>query len=136
VRPHSRWEDLEVTHWLDDAFEVTLAADTTLEHELRLRAGGRLRVAARDEEGAFVRTPVELHDASGAKLATEFYCRLPGELFGCGWQLCDRGINDHPPLAPGSYALTLRPEGFAEEVVPFDLAAGETRLLEVTLRRP
>lgn len=136
IRPHSHWESLEPTHWLDEAFEVALPPGAVVERELALRAGGRMRVAARDGDGFFVRTPVELVDASGAKLATEFYCLLPGQSFGCGWYLCEQGINDHPPLPPGRYTLTLRAEGFAEQSETFDLDAGRTRLLEFVLRRP
>jgi hypothetical protein len=136
VRPHSPTESLEPMHWLDEAFEVALPPGAVVERELVLRAGGRMRVAARGEDGLFVRTPVELVNASGAKLATEFYCLLPGQSFGCGWYLCEQGVNDHPPLPPGRYTLTLRADGLAEQSETFDLDAGRTRLLEFVLRRP
>ena len=56
-----------------------------------------------------------------------------GGRYGCDWYLCEQGPNDHPPLPAGHYEFTLKAEGFAPEVVPVDLIAGETKTLDVVL---
>jgi hypothetical protein len=83
-----------------------------------------------------VRAPIELRDGRGEKLQTDFYCRSATGNYGCGWYLCEQGINDHPPLPAGHYELTLTADGFAKETVPFELVQGETRTLEVVLHHP
>ncbi|MBK7644359.1 MAG: RNA polymerase sigma factor [Planctomycetes bacterium] len=133
VRTYSIWDRVEMTYYLPCEFPLTLEPKATVEREVPLELGARLRMSAKDERGGYVRAAVELRDASGAKLATDFYCVTAGMRYGCGWYLCEQGPNDHPPLPAGHYEFTLKAEGFATEVVPVDLVAGELKTLDVVL---
>ncbi|MBI5435298.1 MAG: hypothetical protein HZA52_20860 [Planctomycetes bacterium] len=123
------------SHYVEQWLDVELPAGATVEREVELTLGGRVRMSAQDEHGAFVRAAVELRDAGGEKLGTEFYCNVQGMSYGCGWYLCEQGLNDHPPLPAGRYEFTLSAEGYESEVRAVELVAGETRTLEVVLRR-
>jgi len=133
VRPYDSWDNSSKTYYVACTFPLTLASKSTVELELKLTTGALVRMSAKDERGGFVRAPVELRNAAGEKLATHFYCITAGGRYGCDWYLCEQGPNDHPPLPAGHYEFTLKAEGFAPEVVPVDLIAGETKTLDVVL---
>jgi RNA polymerase sigma factor (sigma-70 family) len=116
--------------------EVDLAAGKTLELDVQLSLGGRMRLTAKDEHGGPVRAEVELRDESGAKISTDFYCPSgEGTVFRCGGCLCEQGPNDHLPLPPGRYELRLSAEGFVRETLTLDLVAGETATRDFVMRR-
>jgi RNA polymerase sigma factor (sigma-70 family) len=121
------------SYYMAAEFEVVLSPKATVSRELQLERGGRVRLSAKDEHGSFVRTPIELRNARGEQVPTEFFCLVSGGTYGCGWYLCEQGPNDHPPLPAGHYEFTLKAEGFANEVVGVDLVVGETKTLEVVL---
>jgi hypothetical protein len=123
------------TPYLAAEFEIELPENKSIARDLLLEIGSRIRLSCKDERGGFVRATVELRDARGDKLRTDFFCLTPGMGYGCGWYLCEQGINDHPPLRAGHYELTLSAEGFETQQTPLDLVQGETRTIEVVLRR-
>ena len=97
--------------------------------------GSRIRLSAKDERGGYLRAAVELRDARGDKLATDFYCITAGARYSCGWSLCEQGLNDHPPLPAGHYELTLSADGFKDEKLQLDLLQGQTQTLEPIMHR-
>lgn len=135
LRPRERLASGELGHHVPTEIVVDVPPNTTVERHVRFESGGRIRMCAKDAHGGFVRATVELRDAGGAKLETDFYCEVQNTHYGCGWYLCEQGLNDHPPLPPGHYEFTLSADGYESEVCAVDLVAGETRTLEVFLRR-
>lgn len=119
---------------LGTTIEFDVPANEVADCAVRMEIGARLRLAAKDERGGFVRAEVELRDMQGNKLRTEFFCRTPGMLFGCDWYLCEQGINDHPALPAGKYNLTLIADGYEPAQRQFELVQGETLTLEVPMR--
>jgi len=133
VRPFDHWTSARTTYYLGCRFSIALAPKATVQHEVKLETGGLVRLSAKDERGGFVRASVELRNTAGETIPTDFYCLTANGHYACGWYLCEQGPNDHPPLPAGHYEFTLKAEGFATEVVPVDIVAGETKTLEVIL---
>lgn len=123
------------SHFIDNEFEVELFPKAKLERVVQLELGGCLRLAAKDDRGSFVRAAVVLRNSAGTKLATEFYSHNQAGVFGCGWYLCELGINDHPALPAGRYEIELTADGFTSQTAVFDLRAGGTETREFVLQR-
>lgn len=133
VKPFDYWAPADTSYYLPAEFAITLPPKATVEHELRLGIGGRMRVSAKDERGGRLDAAVELRDGTGTKLETEFYGVTNEGLWKSTWSISARGPADHAPLPAGHYELTIAAEGFAPEVFPVDLIAGETTTLDVVL---
>jgi hypothetical protein len=134
VTPHGDAQRSQTGYYLPAEVDVELSSEKTTRVDVTLEMGSRVRLSAKDERGGFVRAAIELRDSRREKLETAFYCITPGGGFGCGWYLCEQGINDHPPLPAGHYELTLTADGFEPATKAFDLIQGETLTLEIPMR--
>ncbi|HTF87404.1 MAG TPA: carboxypeptidase-like regulatory domain-containing protein [Planctomycetota bacterium] len=135
VQPYGPYyRSISKAPYLGAEFSIELLVGKTAQYQLKLELGSRVRLCAKDERGGYVRAAIELRNAGGDKLQTEFYCTTPTGGYGCGWYLCEQGINDHPPLPAGHYELKLTADGFEDATASFDLIQGETTTLEIPMR--
>ena len=135
VRTGERFE-LGTSPFLEERLELELAPGIEVRRELVLRLGAGLRLTVRDQAGALVGTGYRLLGESGEAVALPMRVYRDGNVFETRFRVLPFGVNEACPLvAPGRYELVLAEPGFAEERVRLELVAGETRELELRLRR-
>jgi len=112
---------------------VVVRPDEPARVTLRIRRGGRLRVAAYDRQGHVLEAACTLVDDAGRRVPVRFGWRDgPGWL--TGPRLGGRGPCDvEKVLEPGRYRLEFACEGFEDTTAEVDLKRGATRLVEVEL---
>ncbi len=100
---------------------------------MRIRRGGRLRVAAYDPQGHVLKATCKLVDDAGRHVSVRFGWRVDP-----GW-LTSPTLGGQGPcdvdqvLEPGRYRLEFACEGFRDTVAKVNVKRGETRLVEVEL---
>ena len=122
-------------YFLPEVLEVVIPTEGEERLEIPLRLGGRLRIAARDAQGALLEADCEIRDASGETLAVKFTAQAETmATTGVGRLGALSPSIVGPPLPAGSYTIELSLDGYHQQTVVAEVKASETTNVDVTLR--
>src|SRR5262249_52036593 len=115
--------------------EVEITCGTTTERSYTVQPGGRLRVAVRDENGAFLPLRCEVRDWQGNPVRVSF---ADEHLSGSS----ETTLSSHGPnevgsaLAPGKYTVTVLVGGEPGQTAEAMIKPLETTTVEMTVVSP
>ncbi len=135
ARPGTRWNE-PPGHFLFAAAEVVLTDGEEVEVALDAKLGGRLRIAARNPDGAFLNAGCRVLAADGRALAVVFLAQdQSGTTFGNG-TLAGRVPNEvDQPLPPGTYRVEFEMEDRHPKAMTVVVNRGETTEVNVVLEK-
>lgn len=120
--------------WTDAVATVEVPSGGEIGVEMAVHRGGRLRVAAKDRDGAFVRAQTALVGPTGPVSPIFWYWTDGASTSYTGMGATAAGPSDLVRvLPPGAYTLTLSLAGHRSCTLPFAIREGETTPVEATL---
>ena len=126
------WDD--AGYHLEIRREIVLPPEGELELRLALRAGGRLRIAARDAAGALLEADCVIRDGAGEAQAVTFSTHSEHVAMSQGDALGSLSPSSvAPPLPPGRYTIELSLDGYEPRTVEAEVKENETTNVDVGL---
>jgi len=123
-------------YYLEASASVEIPATGETSATLTLNLGGRMRIAARDEDGKLLSADCTIRDEKGALMEASFLVRTHD-----GWAVTT-GATDadapslvDPPMPVGTYEVRCSREGFSARAVSVKVEAGATADVNVVLSR-
>ena len=134
LRLGSRWRDGR-SAYCDALCDIDAGEADPASSSVVFEPGGRLLVAARDEQGEFVRTACDVFGPTGERVTVRFVGGhrelgrgARSRLGDCGLSQIDRA------LPPGTYTLRIDHPGYERATESVDVVAGEVRTVILDLR--
>ncbi len=120
----------------EDCFEVELDRPEVVTRSLTLRPTGRLRLFARDTDGAGLRARCRITTPAGDPLNAGFVFETASSaVHSPSKTFADGPCFVVPPRPPGRYVVELSADGFAPRSIEVEIVRGETTDVLATLER-
>jgi hypothetical protein len=138
LHPNGSWLGADGSGYLiADEAVLALANGRTTEVEIEVRKGGRLRLAARDEEGTLLTPECTIRNAKGETIRASFLAAREGTSMSQPGRLGYLSASTvDPPLEPGTYTIELVAAGFAPWTGTAEVTLGKTTDVEARLQPP
>ncbi len=132
VRAGGSWRGGDA-HYLEASREVHVPEEGTLEVEMAVVLGGRLRLRARDPDGSGLGPACVVRNEQGREMDVRFVGRRANS-YSVGDALeTDVSTNVEPALPAGVYRLTFTTDGYLPKTTEAIIRPGETTTVDVVL---